>query len=54
MFDSNTSSDKAFRYKIGQGKVIKVIIYCCFKCVLFVNVKLFPIHQMKVNVHYYI
>ncbi len=24
VFDSNTSSDKSFRFKIGKGKVIKV------------------------------
>ncbi len=24
VFDGNTSSDKAFRFKVGKGKVIKV------------------------------
>jgi len=27
VFDSNTSNDKSFRFKIGKGKVIKVINY---------------------------
>ncbi len=29
VFDSNTSSDKSFRFKIGKGKVIKVCKNVC-------------------------